>query len=171
MSAVCDKFKVVCQALKIGTVELKDVVKIGERKLFRGKISDDDKRKELLMVASKLKSMSGFENVYVQKDLTYRQRQELSERRRRGNMTEADSGLLRRVKEDRAHRLPSVIADQAPVEAAGAGTSGVNKHRSGGRGRGSGRGRGVGRGHVHAPSRVVREVYANTPHVRAGSLN
>ena len=28
--AVCDKFKVVCQALNVGTVELKNAVKIGE---------------------------------------------------------------------------------------------------------------------------------------------
>ena len=121
-------------------------------------------RKELLMVASR-PSMRGFENVYVQKDLTYRQRQELSERRHRGNMTEADSGFLvnvnedgahrhrgnmteadsgflGNVNEDGAHRLPCGIADRTSVDAAMSGTSGVYEQR--GRGRGSRRGRGVG---------------------------
>ena len=34
-------------------------------------------------------------------------------------------------KEDGAHRLPSAIADQTSVDAAMAGTSGVNKHGGG----------------------------------------
>ena len=76
------------------------------------------------MVASRLKSTTWFKYVYVQKGLTYR-RQDLSERRRRRNMTVADSGFIGRVNENSAYRLPSMIADQTSVHAAMAGTSGV----------------------------------------------
>ena len=87
VSAVRDKFKGVCQVLNVDTVELSDVVKIGDRKLFHAKVLDEDKRRELLAVANRLKSKKGFENLYIQKDLAYRQRQELSERRLGGNVT------------------------------------------------------------------------------------
>ena len=40
---------------------------------------NDEKRKELLLVAKKLKSLKEYEKVYIQKDLTFRQRQELYE--------------------------------------------------------------------------------------------
>ena len=68
---VCDKFKV-CHVLNVGSVELGDVVKIGYKRLFRAKVLNDEKRTELLMETSKL-SMRGFENLYIQKDLMYRQ--------------------------------------------------------------------------------------------------
>ena len=45
MSAVRDKFKVVCQVLNVYTVEFSDVVKIGDRKLIRAKVLDEDKRR------------------------------------------------------------------------------------------------------------------------------
>ena len=41
---------------------MKDIVTIGDRKLFRGKILDD-KRNDLLVIANILKSMRKFENV------------------------------------------------------------------------------------------------------------
>ena len=101
---VCDKFKVVRQALNVGVVEVKDV-KIDVRKLYLGKILDGDKRRKLPMVASRQKLMRGFENVYLLNDSTFRQRQELSERRRRVIMTDFDSGVLGRVNEGGTRRL------------------------------------------------------------------
>ena len=83
---VCNKFKEVCHRLNLGDV------KIADKKLFQANVLNDEKRAELLMVTGQLTTMSGFENLYIQKDLTFRQRQELSERRRKARMSAADSG-------------------------------------------------------------------------------
>ena len=40
----CDKFKGVSQVLNVGSVELNDVIKIGDKRLFRAKMLNDDKR-------------------------------------------------------------------------------------------------------------------------------
>ena len=59
-----------CRALEVGSVELIDVIKVGNRALFRAKILDDEKWRELLMAAKKLKYMVEYESVNVQKYLT-----------------------------------------------------------------------------------------------------
>ena len=99
-------------------------------------------------MANRLKSKKKFENVYVQKDLIYRQRQKLSERRHRGNVTK----VLGRMNEDGNNRISSTI--DCP-----SGTSGIGK-------------RGVGRrgSHSHVHSTVRRNVYSNT-HVGERYLN
>ena len=51
VGAIRAKFGEICQALEVGFVELSDVKKVCNRTLFRGKILDDEKRRELLMVA------------------------------------------------------------------------------------------------------------------------
>ena len=116
VNEVCDKFKEVCHMLNVGANELSDVAKIGGKKLFRAKVLNAEKRSELLMVTGRLRTMSGFENLYIQKDLTFRQRQELSERRSKARMRKVDGGV------------------------AIAGSFGMNGHVSIGRGRGSSRG-------------------------------
>ena len=63
MNDVCDKFREVCHRLNVGAVELSDVVKICDKKLFRAKVLNDEKRAELLMVTGWLRTMSGFENL------------------------------------------------------------------------------------------------------------
>ena len=73
-------------------------------------------------MANRLKSKKGFENLYIQKDLTYRQRQELSERRRGGNVTK----VLGRMNEGENSSISSAIGGPS-------GTSGVVR-RGGGRG-------------------------------------
>lgn len=88
MNAVGAKFGEICHALEIGPVELSDEMKVGNRALFRVKISDDEKQRKLLMVANKLKSMEGYEIVYVQKDLIYRQRKEFIVRRHQASTGE-----------------------------------------------------------------------------------
>ena len=40
---VCVKIKEVCQILNVGSVDLSDVVKIGDKKLFRAKVLNDEK--------------------------------------------------------------------------------------------------------------------------------
>lgn len=69
-------------------LELSDE-KIGAKKLCRGKILDRDKYIELLMVANRLKSIKGFKNVYIQQDLTFRKRQEQTNKSQRENMSQA----------------------------------------------------------------------------------
>ena len=76
---VCDRFKEVCHVL--------NVVKIDDKRLFRAKVLNNKKRTELLIVTGKLRSKRGIENLYIQKDLTYRQRPELAERRRKSRMS------------------------------------------------------------------------------------
>ena len=73
---MCDKFKV-CHVLNVGSVEL-NVIKISDKRLFHAKVLNDEKHTELLMVTSKLRNMRGFENLYIQKDLVYRQRQDVN---------------------------------------------------------------------------------------------
>ena len=91
---VCDKFKEVCHRLNVGAVQLGDVVKIGDKKLFRAKVLNDETRAELLMVTGRLRTTSGLENLYIQKEIrrksSFRQRQELSEGRRKVRVSAAD---------------------------------------------------------------------------------
>ena len=54
---------------KFNSAALHNVVKIADKKLFREKVSNNDKRRNLLMVTGRLRATEGFEN-----DLTYRQR-------------------------------------------------------------------------------------------------
>lgn len=76
------KFNHICGLLELGQIELSEVVKIGDTGLFRAKVLNDTNRLKLLMSTKKLKNISGFERVYVQRDMTFRQRSELVERRR-----------------------------------------------------------------------------------------
>ena len=147
MNDVCDKFKEVCHRLNIGAVELSDVVKIGDKKLFRAKVLNDEKWAELLMVTGQLRTMSGFEYLHIQKDLTSRQRQELSERKRKTRMSTAD--------DSKSSRSDGGVAV--------AGLSGMNGRVGRGRGRGSGR--------SQVSSKVGKSVYGSTPHVARKSLN
>ena len=75
---VCDKFKEMCQILNVGSVDLSDVVKIYDKKLFSAKVLN--KHRNLLMTG-RLRRIESFENVYIQKDLNYHQKPKLSERR------------------------------------------------------------------------------------------
>ena len=71
MNDVCDKFKEVCHIFNISAVELSDVKICG--KLFQAKGLNDEKCTGLLMVRGQLKPMRGFENLYIQKVLTFHQ--------------------------------------------------------------------------------------------------
>ena len=72
----------VCSALGLPQIQLTDVMPVGEVDgLFRAKIMDDTLRKSLLDEARRLKDIDGYGRVFVQKDLTFRQRGELKNRR------------------------------------------------------------------------------------------
>ena len=191
---VCEKFNNICQVLNIGIIEVTDIVQIGDKRLFRAKVLNDEKRKELLLVAKKLKSLKEYEKVYIQKDLTFRQRQELYERRygrgvlQSGNRSEiAKDGSVHTVTGDVGHSLVQEgCLDRNVVRRRGrtGGGRGSGRGSGSGRGRGIGKGRGSGRGLSsgkgfgnsqgrveHSGALVDDSLYATTPHVRRQSLN
>ena len=63
MKDVSEKFWYVCQVLNVGDIELKDVMQIGDRRLFWAKILNIGKQKELFLVAKKLKALKEYEKV------------------------------------------------------------------------------------------------------------
>ena len=77
-------FDAVSSELVGSPVVLKDIVCIDASKgLFRAKVEDDEKRRRLLDSAKNLKNSSQYSNVYVNRDLTFKQRQTLMTRRLR----------------------------------------------------------------------------------------
>ena len=102
-------------------MSLSEVVCINADKgLFHAKVLDSDARRKLLDSAKNLKNSAQFSTVYINKDLTYRQRQTLIARR----MNVSDSG----------NRLISgTVADVAGNSAGAAGGviggSGTGSHR------------------------------------------
>jgi len=80
-NAVREKFAGVCVALDVGEIELDDLVRISGTSLFRARILNLDQRRELLDCTKNLRHLEDFKSLYVQRDLTYRQRRELVARR------------------------------------------------------------------------------------------
>ena len=67
-------------------MQLTGIVRMGGG-LFRGKISDKETRMELFSVTNRLKGSQEFSSIFVQRDLTYIQRQEvIAKRRSRGGI-------------------------------------------------------------------------------------
>ena len=142
--------------LNVGSVELNDAIKISDKRLFRAKVLNDEKPTELLMATSKLRSMRGFENLYIQKDLMYHQRHELAERRCKS-------------------RMSAVVGDESSASAVGVSVASswdMSKNVGGGRGkgRGSGRDQVLRRDHSQVSAKVGRKVYGGTPQI-VKSLN
>ena len=69
-------FKQICEVLGLREVQLSDVVGLRTRGMFRVCVADET-RKLLLRSAKCLRNVEEFRSVYVQRDLTLRQRQEL----------------------------------------------------------------------------------------------
>lgn len=76
------KFASMCELLGLENINLESIVEIRSSGLFRARITDDNVRMNLLTEVKRLKNIDGYEHCYVQKDLTYRQRRELIDRRR-----------------------------------------------------------------------------------------
>ena len=88
-----EKFMRACLALDVGEVELTGLVRIGDTSLFRAKVLDREQRRTLLDCAKNLRHLDEFKSVYIQRDLTYRQRQEIIARRAAVEGREATAGL------------------------------------------------------------------------------
>lgn len=82
VTAACNKFKEASLFLLNKEVSLQDPVCISKEKgIFRGKVLNADDKKSLLGASSQLKGTDRFSSLYIHRDLTYRQRQELRARR------------------------------------------------------------------------------------------
>ena len=78
-------FQQICEFLDVGDIVLQEVTRVAPS-VWRGKILEAEKRLGLLSEARNLKNSQDFFNIYVQRDLTYRQRMDvIAKRAQRGN--------------------------------------------------------------------------------------
>jgi hypothetical protein len=76
------KFKEVSKQLINVEYELDDIVKVnGQSGMYRCKILNEEIRTEILLNAKKMKDIDRFKKVFIQRDLTYKQRQEMYKKR------------------------------------------------------------------------------------------
>ena len=149
------KVSSISDLLHIAPVELSDIQPVGNSNLFRAKISNEASRKQLLMKCHQLRNTEEFSHVYINRDLTFQQRQDLRERRA------AATGQSSSTVVSRPNSIP--VADARSRSGAGSGRfsclpevdlgneSLLSNHdiainRGPSRGRGSGQGRGSARG-------------------------
>ena len=147
----------IAHILGVGPVTLVDVVKVGAFDLFRARIKDVEKRRELLLRSPDLNTSVQYKKVYINRNLTWHQRREIQ--LKRGSAVSRNSAV-----------------GTPPLTGGNATPQGDMEHRSigahlelsvGGRGGGRG-GRGVGSGRlgqgVTRSSSGVANV-ANVPHI------
>ena len=104
-------YAAVCRYLGLEVSPLTELTKINAN-LFRGRINDANRRQELLAAVPLLRRSDEFGSVYIQKDLTYRQRGEViaaRSARRSGNRTgNADAA-------SNHDHMSTAVQSQAPV--------------------------------------------------------
>ena len=82
LDEVRTKFSHICRLLRLEPITLTNLQRVGSTSVYRGRISDGDKRRELLLNAHKLRHTAEFSHVFVNRDLTLVQRREIVSRRR-----------------------------------------------------------------------------------------
>ena len=75
------KFSRICVTLRLEPIHLTGIVRINNTGLYRAVIVDAEIRRALLLKAQELRNSEEFSRVYVNRDLTFQQRQELFNRR------------------------------------------------------------------------------------------
>ena len=109
VNTVCSLFKD-SQLLINKEVSLQDPVCIDREKgIFRGKVTNMEDKKSLLAASRKLKQTARFSLIYVHRDLTYRQRQNLRARREAANGGRASAGESRSSEAPPAGTLSSFL--------------------------------------------------------------
>ena len=93
LEVVRQRFLRICEILGIAPVDLVDLTRIGSTNPFRARIMDSDKRRELLLRSQDLRHSEDFSRVYVNRDLTFDQRQELMEKRRAALLSRSPSAI------------------------------------------------------------------------------
>ena len=82
MEVLTRNFEVICDLLNVDGVTLTDIRKIGSSPpLYRARIHDDAKRRELLLRCHQLRNSEEFSRVYIHRDLTLQQRRDLMVKR------------------------------------------------------------------------------------------
>ena len=83
-AALVPIFDALTSELEVSPIQLSEVVCIdAEKGLFRAKVVEVEARRKLLDAAKNLKNSQQFSSVYINRDLTYKQRQSLMARRMR----------------------------------------------------------------------------------------
>lgn len=91
-------------------ITLEDPVCISREKgIFRGKVPNMEDRKCLLAASPNLKQSDRFPSLYIHRDLTYRQRQELRARRAAANREQAPAGESRSSETPQPRTLASFL--------------------------------------------------------------
>ena len=85
-----DQMAVICDLLNIPLVVMTEVHMVGDN-YFRARVTDADSRKELLLRCHQLRNSEEFSRVYINRDLTFQQRQDL--RNKRSVARESSSGV------------------------------------------------------------------------------
>ena len=83
---IVKKYNDICVLLNVGQISLSGLSQVEATSLFRAKI-EDKKRSFLLSRVKELRSSEAFRSVYIQRDLTYKQRQEMVARRSTFNVS------------------------------------------------------------------------------------
>ena len=88
--AAASTFVRICEHLGVGEVNWMGVTRVNQG-VWRGTVEDTQLRLNLLSEAPKLRRTSDFQQIYVQKDLTWWQRKELKEKRAASRLTGANA--------------------------------------------------------------------------------
>ena len=147
LNAVEGKFKNLVHRLIGSDCELQDIARIkGQQGMYRAKIFNEEIRHEILTNANKLKGMEGCQSVFIQRDLTYKQRQELFRKKDLLRTSEGGEGCQglpsHRVAIGDGSEVHSGGVDRGDRVVAGRGRGQFGRRGSASQGRGGGRGRG-----------------------------
>ena len=84
LEEVNSRFEGICQELNLPIIPLTGITKISSAPtLYRAKVANETQRRTLLLKAPELKHSRQFSQVYINRDLTKQQREEVMERRKR----------------------------------------------------------------------------------------
>ena len=171
LEEVKTKFEGICHELQVPLIPLTGLTRIGAGDLYRAKIASKEQRQSLLLKVSALRNSQVYSRVYINRDLTKQQREEvLSARRRRLNAqdTAQNSTQSPQPVTNGVSPQETVVSLSRDVGRRGARESTIDRQRGrggsvprGGRGRGdSGRGGRNGSDYSAQPS------FRSIPHVR-----
>ena len=111
-------FDEICRYLGLQPIELTGLKSIGNNTIYRARILDSQKRRDLLAKSVELRNSDQFKRIYINRDLTYLQRQDVINRRK--------AALRPAPKENVGSSLSSVQTDFDKIRPiAGSGGDGV----------------------------------------------
>ena len=166
LEEVNTKFEGMCQELQIPLIPLTGLTKIGAGDLYRARIACKEQRQNLLLKVSALKNSQTFSRVYINRDLTKQQRDEVVRARRarvRSDNTASNSGQPPGWSPSGNHGQIQPGSGQGLLGNRGTGGNREPVAPVRGRPRGGAGGRGRGRGGSADTSRVN---FQSIPHVR-----